>query len=266
MLALLLSVALTVGVVAIEPPTPAHADALPTVPVMGPNILNAEQLTAWYSSKHRAYNVPGISVHDLAWLFLAEGSAEGVRGDIAFAQAMVETGYLGFVGSIVSPANWNFAGMGACDSCHSGTQFPSPQIGVRAQIQDLRNYADINSRASNMHNPLVPQWYGSPASVAAHNFDTFFRKGHAPTWNQMGNGNHADFADLRLGRDLHLHGHAVVQRSAARRRLGRGSGRQPRSSHPDSGRGEPPGLDRRPVEEQPDRGRHLRERRRRRAH
>ncbi len=81
--------------------------------------------------------------------------------------------------------------MGACDSCNSGTQFLSPQRGVRAQIQDLRNYADINSRASNMHNPLVAEWYGSPASVAANHFDTFFRKGNAPTWNQMGNGNHA---------------------------------------------------------------------------
>ena len=36
-----------------------------------------------------------------------------------------------------------------------------------------------------------PRCIGSPPSRAAHNFDTFFRKGHAPTWNLMGNGNHA---------------------------------------------------------------------------
>jgi hypothetical protein len=65
---------------------------------------------------------------------------------------------------------------------------------VRVQIQDLRNYADINSRASNLSHPPVPEWYAWPSLnpvTAAYNFDTFFRKGNAPTWNQMGNGNHA---------------------------------------------------------------------------
>ncbi|HEY3725270.1 MAG TPA: glucosaminidase domain-containing protein [Acidimicrobiia bacterium] len=193
-LALLLAVAFVVGSVAISRPPVAQADSLPRVPVMGPNILTADQLTAWYNSKHRAFNVPGINVHDLAQLFLWEGAAENVRGDIAFAQSVVETGYFGYVGSIVTPANWNFAGMGACDSCSSGRQFPSPQIGVRAQIQDLRNYADAGSRAANLPNPPVPQWYAWPSLnpvTAAYNFDHFFRKGLAPTWNQMGNGNHA---------------------------------------------------------------------------
>ena len=162
---------------------------------MGPNILNADQIAAWYNSRrHAPYAVPGIGVRDLAQLFLWEGAAENVRGDLAFAQSIVETGWFGFVGSIVSPVNWNFAGMGACDSCNSGRQFPSPRIGVRVQIQDLRNYADIHSRASNLHHPPVPEWYAWPSlnpMLAAHNFDTFFRKGNAPTWNQMGNGNHA---------------------------------------------------------------------------
>jgi hypothetical protein len=69
---------------------------------------------------------------------------------------------------------------------------------VRVQIQDLKNYADPHSRASGLAHPPVPVWYARGvsdpsrvASVAAHNFDTFFRKGLAPTWNQMGNGNHA---------------------------------------------------------------------------
>jgi hypothetical protein len=84
--------------------------------------------------------------------------------------------------------------MGACDSCNSGRQFPSPRIGVRVQIQDLRNYADAGSRASNLRHPPVPEWYAYPSLnpvTAAYNFDHFFRKGNAPTWNQMGNGNHA---------------------------------------------------------------------------
>lgn len=192
LIALVLAAALTVGTIAIERPQAAHAAALTRTPIMGPNILTADQMVAWYNSRgHAPYAVPGVSVHDLAQLFLWEGTAENVRGDIAFAQSIVETGFFGYVGSIVKPFNWNFAGMGACDSCNSGTQFSSPRAGVRVQIQDLRNYADINSRASNLHNPPVPEWYGTPASRAAHNYDTFFRKGNAPTWNQMGFGNHA---------------------------------------------------------------------------
>ncbi len=114
---------------------------------MGPNILTADQITAWYQSKHKTFAVPGISVHDLAQLFLWEGASENVRGDIAFAQSIVETGYFGYVGSIVKASNYNFAGMGACDSCNSGRQFPSPRIGARVQVQDLRNYADPARRA-----------------------------------------------------------------------------------------------------------------------
>ena len=47
---------------------------------------------------------------------------------------------------MVRPYNNNFAGIGACDSCGNGFQFSSALNGVRAQIQLLRNYADINSR------------------------------------------------------------------------------------------------------------------------
>ncbi len=192
-LALAVVASITVGAVATEKAEPAHA-ALPTVPIMGPNVLTADQITAWYNSKHKSFAVPGISVHDLAQLFLWEGASENVRGDIAFAQSIVETGWFGYVGSIVKASNWNFAGMGACDSCNSGRQFPSPRIGVRVQIQDLRNYADPSSRAANLRNPPVPEWYAYPSlnpTTAAYNFDHFFRKGNAPTWNQMGNGNHA---------------------------------------------------------------------------
>ncbi len=192
-LALAVVASVTVGAVASEKAKPAEA-AIPTVPIMGPNILTANQIAAWYQSKNKTFAVPGISVRDLAQLFLAEGGSEYVRGDLAFAQSIVETGYFGYVGSIVKPSNWNFAGMGACDSCNSGRQFPSPQIGVRVQIQDLRNYADKTSRASNLAHPPVPEWYAYPSLnplTAAYNFDNFFRKGKAPTWNQMGNGNHA---------------------------------------------------------------------------
>ena len=85
-------------------------------------------------------------------MFVDEGNRYLVRGDIAFAQSIVETGWFNFPDyGIVKPQNNNFAGIGACDSCGNGFQFGSALSGVRAQIQLLRNYADINSRAG--HDP-----------------------------------------------------------------------------------------------------------------
>jgi hypothetical protein len=192
--AVVATTALAVAGLVAAPAPPASAEPPYPVPVTGQPILNADQLASWYNAKHKAFNVPGITVRDLAAIFIAEGAQENVRGDLAFAQSIVETGYFGYVGSMVKPWNFNFAGMGACDSCNSGRQFPNPQMGVRAQVQHLKNYADINSRAAKLRNPPVPEWYAYPSlnpTTAAHNFDTFFAKGRAPTWNKMGNGNWA---------------------------------------------------------------------------
>jgi hypothetical protein len=182
-----------------QPKPAAAATTAPGIPVMGPSRLTAVQLANWYLAQHRSPHLP-VTIQELASYYIWEGALEGVRGDIAFAQSVVETGFFEFVGSMVKPENFNYAGMGACDSCNSGRQFPSAQIGVRAQIQHLKNYADPTSRAATLKNPPVVQWYGrrvvngvesfDPA-LAVYNFDHFFAKGRAPTWNQMGNGNWA---------------------------------------------------------------------------
>ena len=67
------------------------------------------------------------------------------------------------------------------------------EIGVRAQIQHLRNFADPTSRASDAGATRrsssgtagAPTARSIPRS-AIYNFDRFFAKGNAPTWNQMG--------------------------------------------------------------------------------
>ena len=69
---------------------------------------------------------------------MEEGAAEGIRGDIAFAQAVLETG--GFANDDSVFAN-NYSGIGHCDTCPAGWRFPSPQLGVRAQVQLLKSYA-----------------------------------------------------------------------------------------------------------------------------
>jgi peptidoglycan hydrolase CwlO-like protein len=153
-------------------------------PIMGDSQLTAEQLAGWVRSQGFHPNIETDLV-SLAQLFIDEGRDENVRGDFAFAQAVVETG-----GFESAPAN-NFSGIGWCDTCKVGNQFPTPQDGVRAQIQLLREYADAGITASQLTHPVSPYLYGSDPVVAARRFDNFYAKGFAPTWSEMGNGNWA---------------------------------------------------------------------------
>jgi hypothetical protein len=152
--------------------------------VTGPTVLTGPQMAAWYRSRGYSPRL-ATSIDVLAQIYVEEGSSENVRGDLAFAQAIVETG-----GFSSAPDN-NYAGMGWCDSCSYGTRFPTPRDGVRAQIQHLKNYADATSRSSGLSHPPSPYWYGSDPATAARHFDTFFAKGWAPTWDDMGHGNWA---------------------------------------------------------------------------
>ena len=77
---------------------------------------------------------------DLPRLYLEEGKKEGVRGDIAFAQSLHETGFFKFGGDVLSEQN-NFAGIGAIGNGEKGYVFKMPREGVRAQIQHLKAYA-----------------------------------------------------------------------------------------------------------------------------
>jgi Mannosyl-glycoprotein endo-beta-N-acetylglucosaminidase len=160
---------------------------------MGQSRLTADQLVAYYRNRSGlAYRASGATLEQLASMFVSEGNRYNVRGDVAFAQSIVETAWFNFPDyGIVRTDNNNFAGIGACDSCGNGYQFSSPLAGVRAQIQLLRNYADGTSSTTTIPDPPVPELWGSTPSTAAYNFDHYFAKGRAPLWNDMGNGNWA---------------------------------------------------------------------------
>ncbi len=81
------------------------------------------------------------SVLDMIPLYLSEGKAEGVRGDIAFAQSCLETGNFTFVQSAVTLDQNNFCGMGVLEKGMKGNSFTTPKEGIRAQIQHLKAYA-----------------------------------------------------------------------------------------------------------------------------
>ncbi|MEO6626943.1 MAG: glucosaminidase domain-containing protein, partial [Aquihabitans sp.] len=132
------------------------------VALIGIPRLSAEDLSGWFASTTYQTRV-STPITDFARWFIAEGAAEGIRGDIAFAQAVLETG--GFANNDSVNAN-NFSGIGHCDLCPSGWVFPSPRAGVRAQIQLLKSYA---IRGPKYVYPMVDRRLRGPA-------------GCCPTW------------------------------------------------------------------------------------
>lgn len=109
-----------------------------TPSILGPSTLTVADLRFWWGSTGRGQpSRLGIALDDLLALYLSEGDAEGVRGDMALAQAVLETGYFTNGDTAIN----NFAGIAHYDDTASGSGFRDPIIGVRAQIQLLKKYA-----------------------------------------------------------------------------------------------------------------------------
>lgn len=130
--------------------------------ILGASTLSVVELKAWWDNTGRGQPPRlGLAIDDLIAVYLSEGLAEGVRGDLAFAQAVGETGY--FTNSDTSINN--FAGIAHYDGQASGRAFTSPVIGVRAHIQLLKKYAGGNTVA--LANPDVSPGSGASATTWA---------------------------------------------------------------------------------------------------
>ena len=122
--------------------------------IMGEAQATAQQMALFCRSKNAEPKLTACSLEELAELFLEEGKAEGVRGDIAFAQSLHETGYFKF-GGIVQPDQNNYGGIGALNGNSAGqaASFPDPRTGVRAQIQHLKAYASTETLVKECVDP-----------------------------------------------------------------------------------------------------------------
>ena len=143
-------------------------DVSPTV--IGEPLLTLNELAGWYKFEGIVGYAASVDLPTLAGYYIDEAGAEHVRGDVAFAQSIVETG------AFTSPltAHNNFAGIGACDTCATGFSFDSPLMGVRAQAQLLHAYADRTVRTQTLAHPAV----GSDP-------DTLTVRGCCLTWNAL---------------------------------------------------------------------------------
>lgn len=122
--------------------------------IMGEAQATAQQMALFCRSKNSTPQLTSCSLEQLAEMFIEEGKAEGVRGDVAFAQSLHETGYFKF-GGIVLPAQNNYAGIGALNGNTTGqaASFPDPRTGVRAQIQHLKAYASTEALVNECVDP-----------------------------------------------------------------------------------------------------------------
>ena len=108
---------------------------------------------------------PAISVSpkELVSYYYEEGEREGIRPDVAFAQALKETGFFRY-GGTVTPDQNNYCGLGTTSSEVKGAYFATSQLGVRAHIQHLLAYASTRQPAFPVVDPrysLVRSVYGT---------------------------------------------------------------------------------------------------------
>lgn len=137
--------------------------------IMGKSTLTAQQMAAFVNQKNPNHNrLKGISVQNLAELYLQEGKIEGIRGDVAFAQALKETGYFKYSGD-VKPDQNNYTGIGTIHQGVKGNYFNTPAEGVRVQIQHLKAY----SSTLQLMNPLIDPRF------------KYVKRGSAKTWPQL---------------------------------------------------------------------------------
>ena len=127
--------------------------------IMGSSSITVDQMVNFYEKGkgNASYDIFGESqfngcltqggapdIRTYCQIFKEEAENEGVKVEVAFTQAMLETGYLKFGGD-VKPNQYNFAGIGATGNGNPGNSFEDVRTGIRAQIQHLKCYASTDS-------------------------------------------------------------------------------------------------------------------------
>ena len=129
--------------------------------ILGQPMATQEQCVEYLLSNNPYPNIT-VTPEDLVAYYYEEGEREGVRPDVAFAQALKETGFFRY-GGTVTPDQNNYCGLGTTSATVKGMYFPSAQIGVRAHIQHLLAYASTKKPAEEVVDPryeLVRDMYG----------------------------------------------------------------------------------------------------------
>ena len=120
--------------------------------IEGTTSVSVKQMTDYFRQSNYSYPTDIMkkggdsTLEEFCQIYYEEAEKEGIKAEVAFAQAMKETGWLQFKGD-VKAEQYNFAGMGATGNGVTGESFKDVREGVRAQIQHLKAYGstkDLN--------------------------------------------------------------------------------------------------------------------------
>ena len=162
--------------------------------ITGYSSITAQDLANYYR-KNATYpafyaNSDAPTLEDFCQMYVDECAMEGICVEVAFCQAMLETGYLTYGGD-VDISQYNFAGVGATGGGVAGVAFPDVRTGIRVHVQHLKAYANTEP----LLNPCIDP-----------RFDMVVR-GEAPVVELLGiqeNPNHRGWAaSAGYGKTLH---------------------------------------------------------------
>jgi len=138
-----------------------------TVSTSDPSIIGTPMATQQQCVRYLLRNNPNpnlsVSAEEIVAYYYEEGKREGIRPDVAFAQALKETGFFRYGGDVIPEQN-NYCGLGTTGGGVKGEFFSTPQLGVRAHIQHLLAYSSTRMPTTPVVDPrygLVRQAYGS---------------------------------------------------------------------------------------------------------
>ena len=133
--------------------------------ITGKTSVSASQMVQLFKKQGKTYPTKALSkggattIEDFVNIVYQEANAEGIKVEVVFCQSMIETGWLQFKGD-VKAEQFNFAGIGAVGNGAGGADFSSygingVRMGIRAQVQHLKCYANKDA----LVNPCVdPRW------------------------------------------------------------------------------------------------------------
>lgn len=148
------------------------------------------------------------TIDELIDIYIQEGQIEGVRGDIAFAQSLHETGYFNF-GGIVQPEQNNYCGLGALNNNTKGqcATFLSPRLGVRAQIQHLKGYSSTEKPTANIVDPRYRILVDKKLLGTAKYVEDLGGKWAWPGYNRK---KYKSLTEAKLNKDSY--GHSIIKK------------------------------------------------------
>ena len=140
--------------------------------IMGSSTVDAAAMASQYNSMGYTYpssvyaSKGASTIEEFCEILCQQAAKEGVRAEVVYAQAMLETGYLQFGGD-VKAEQCNFAGLGATGNGVCGEVFSDVSEGLLAQVQHLKGYASTD----DLNEPCVDPRFKYLAS----------KRGTAPT-------------------------------------------------------------------------------------